>query len=99
LLAPHQLRSAGVGTEFALAAEPGHHHACGKAQHDIEQDGGYEVSHAGAAVLLIVFAQKAVYRVSDNAAEENHKSVHHALDQRHGHHIANTASKQASSKH
>ena len=80
LLAAHQLGRTRVRAEFALATEPGHHHACGKAQHDIEQDGGDEVSHAGAAVLLIVFAQKAIHRVGDNATEENHKSVHHALD-------------------
>ena len=84
----HQLRSTGVSAEFALAAEPGDHHGGGKAQNDVQGNGGDVVADSRAAALLVVFAQKAVHRITDHAAQENHKGIHHALNQRHGYHIA-----------
>ncbi len=39
-------------------------------------------------IAVAAAAQEAVHRVTDHAAEEHHKGVHHALDQRHGDHVA-----------
>ena len=87
LLAPHQLGSAGIRTEFALAAEPGHDDGSHKAQQDIEHDGGDVITNAGARALGIL-VQETVYRVTNDTAQEHHEGIHHALDQRHGHHVA-----------
>ena len=82
------MRSARIGAEFTLAAEPGDHHGGGEAQNNVQHDGGDVVADARAAALVVVFAKKAIYGVTDHAAEEDDKGIHHALDQGHGHHIA-----------
>jgi hypothetical protein len=42
----------------------------------------------GPELFSSVLAQEAVHRVADDARQEHHKGVHHALDQRHGDHVA-----------
>ena len=88
LLAVHQLGGAGISPELALAGKPGHHHGRGKPEHDVKHDGGHVVAHAGAAAAVVATAQKAVHRIANDPAEEHHKGVHHALNQRHGDHVA-----------
>jgi len=68
--------------------EPGHHHGGGKAEHDIEHHRRDHVADAGSAGALVILAQKAVHRVTDDAAQEHDKSVHDTLNQGHGDHIA-----------
>jgi len=88
LLAPHQIGSAIVSTEFTLAAEPGNDDAGDDAKHDVEHDAGHVVGDAGTAGLLVVAAQKAVDGIAHHTAEEDHKGVEHALDQSQGDHVA-----------
>jgi hypothetical protein len=85
-LRPISCGGAGVGAEFALAAEPGHDDGGQHAQHDVQHDGGDVVADAGAVV--VVAQDHLVHKVADDAREEHHEGVHHALDQRHRDHVA-----------
>ena len=86
LLAAHQAGGAGVGAELALAREPGHDHRGDEAEQDVHHDGGDEVADADA--VAVVLQDHAVDEVADDARDEDHEGVHHALDQRHRHHVA-----------
>ena len=86
LLAAHQPGGAGVGAELALAREPGDDHRGDEAEQDVHHDGRDEV--AGADAVAVVLQDHAVDEVADDARDEDHEGVHHALDQRHRHHVA-----------
>jgi hypothetical protein len=56
------------------------------AQQDVHHDGGDQVADARA--VAVVLQQHAVDEVADDARDEDDEGVHHALDQRHRHHVA-----------
>ena len=61
----HETRSARIGAELALAAEPGHDHGGDKTERDVQHDGGHHVANASARA--VVFQNHFVHKVADHA--------------------------------
>ena len=71
---------------FTPAAEVSNDHRGEEAQADIENKRRHIV--ADARTFIFVTQNLAVNHPTDDAGDEEHESVHHALQQRHRHHIA-----------
>ena len=56
LLAAHELRSASIRAEFAVTAEPGHHHRAQETQHQVQHKSGHHVTNAGATAAVVTLA-------------------------------------------
>src|SRR3984893_1102536 len=78
-------RTAAIRTEFAPAREPEDDEAGEDAEDDLRHDDRYEIGRAPS-----VFGAEycPVNYVADDARQEDHECVHHALDQREGYHVA-----------
>nr|GEU28413.1 hypothetical protein [Tanacetum cinerariifolium] len=85
--AAQQLGGTGVGAEFALAREPGHDQRRRQAEHQLAHEHGGHVAEAH-ALAFGIFQQHAVNKEADDACQKHHERIDHALDQRHGHHVA-----------
>ena len=81
-----QLGTGLIGTELTATAEPGHNGRGQNTQHNFRHDGRHIKGNAGA--VAFVFQHRTVNKVTDDAGEEHHKGVYHALNQGQGNHIA-----------
>ena len=88
MLATHQRCRACIRAEFTLTAEPGHHNAGSNAQDNVKHDADDVIGDAGAGVFLVVFAKKAVHRITNDATEKHHEGIEHALHQCERDHVA-----------
>ena len=71
-----------------MTREPRYDDGGGKAEHDVQHDGGHVIADTRARVVVVAPAQEAVHRIADHARKEHNEGVHYPLDQRHGDHVA-----------
>src|SRR5438552_11340201 len=79
-----ELRAPAVRAEFSLAREPKDDEAGEDAEHDLRHDNRYEKRRAAAVIRT---EESTIDEVSNDARQEDHERVDHALDQRQGHHV------------
>ena len=82
----HEICCASVSMVFTPAAEVSNDHRGEEAQADIENKRRHIV--ADARTFIFITQNLAVNHPTDDAGDEEHESVHHALQKRHRHHIA-----------
>src|ERR1700738_722653 len=78
-----KLGTTAIGAEFAPAGEPENDEAGEDAKHALRHDDRYEI---GWPASILRAEYRTVDYVADDAGQEDHERVHHALYQREGHH-------------